>query len=745
MRKLSWSLLMIMLVLTKVNGQDLKSDSLRTVIASTPSDSLKVATLLKLGVHYQSDLFKNDSAFLIFQTALAISRKKALRKLEIICLRRLALVNSKNHGGDSSHLLLEEALLKSREYHLPDLEILIYTTYISTERGFFNKDSFFVLYDRMLSISRENKLDSLSFMATFAQSCTDMGNYPKALQVLFVILHVTEEKKDSAAIENALYQIAHTYGETKDTKRAIEYFYKAKNYGEKDPFTNLFIHIDLSKAFLLQDQKDSATHYADQAYKLAVKFYRSEDKVYGGVLNDLGNIYAQLGKDSLAIDYLRRSYVYFTTVSVQYLNYCATTIYLAKFFKKTGMADSSLIYARLCLGTALDKGFLPFISQSSGLLTEYFQKINNTDSAYHYQQIGFEAYKTLYNDESSKQIQNLAAAEQQREEDIEKAKNEAADQYASKLRLRGMITVGIAVLVIGIIVYRNNRRKQKSYDLLKKQKQEIDLQKSKLEESIKELQTTQTQLIQSEKMASLGELTAGIAHEIQNPLNFINNFAEVSAELAVELRAELPVGINGQVATITKDLEQNMEKITFHGKRADAIVKNMLQHSRQGNAQKEPTDLNALVDEFLRLSYHGLRAKDKSFNAVMNTSLDDKLGMVNIVSQDIGRVLLNMFNNSFYSVMQKKNSGIAGYAPEVSVSTKKLNDKVEIRIKDNGMGIPQKVLNKIYQPFFTTKPTGEGTGLGLSLSFDIIKAHGGVLKVDTKEGEFAEFIIELPV
>ena len=744
MRILSGSLLLILFIHMKVNGQDFKSDSLKALLVSTSSDSIKVDILLKLGGHYQGDLQKNDAAVKSYQSALALAREKGLLKQEIWCLSRLALVYLQHNSGDTSYLLLKEALNKSRQNHFADLEISVLRTYISSENGFFVKDSFFTNYERMLSLSRENKIDSLGFMATFAQSATDMGNYPKALQVLFIILHAGEKKKDSAAIVSALYQIAHTYEETKDTKRAIEYFYKAKNYADKNLFINIFIHVDLSKAYLLEKENDSTSHYADLAYKLAVKFYGTENKVYGGVLNDLGMIYDQLGKDSLAINYLRRSYVYFTTVRVQYLNYCATTIGLARYFNKKRMADSSLLYARLCLGTALEKGFLPYISESSGLLTTYFQKNYNSDSAYYYQQIGFEAYKTLYNDENSRQIQNMALAEQQREDDIAQAKKISDDQYAAKLRLYGMITVGIAALIIGVIVYRNNQRRQKSYDLLKKQKQEIDLQKAKLETSIQELQVTQAQLIQSEKMASLGELTAGIAHEIQNPLNFVNNFSEVNTELIDEMKNELTKSNSQQAIEIANDIKENEQKINYHGKRADAIVKGMLQHSRASSGKKEPTDINALADEYLRLSYHGLRAKDKSFNATMQTHFDDEIGMVNIVSQDMGRVLLNLFTNAFYSVAEKKKQQIEDYQPTVAVTTKKTNDIISIDVKDNGLGIPQKVLDKIFQPFFTTKPTGQGTGLGLSLSYDIVKAHGGELRVETKEGEGSEFVISLP-
>jgi len=279
---------------------------------------------------------------------------------------------------------------------------------------------------------------------------------------------------------------------------------------------------------------------------------------------------------------------------------------------------------------------------------------------------------------------------------------------------------------------------------------ELRKQKEELEITLDELKAAQAQLIQSEKMASLGELTAGIAHEIQNPLNFVNNFSEVNKELLAEMKTEIDSGNFSEAKNIANDIQDNEEKINFHGKRADAIVKSMLQHSRSSSGKKEPTDINALADEYLRLSYHGLRAKDKSFNAKFETDFDDSIQEINIVHQDIGRVLLNLINNAFYSVSEKQRREIPGYEPTIKVSTKRLRDsfnpdRVEIRVADNGNGVPKKVLDKIFQPFFTTKPTGLGTGLGLSLSYDIItRGHGGELKVETKEGEGAEFIIILP-
>ena len=278
----------------------------------------------------------------------------------------------------------------------------------------------------------------------------------------------------------------------------------------------------------------------------------------------------------------------------------------------------------------------------------------------------------------------------------------------------------------------------------------LEAAKQQVEKTLSELKQTQQQLIQSEKMASLGELTAGISHEIQNPLNFVNNFSEVSIELADELQDELnKVHLSEtekeNIESIIKNLVQNQEKINQHGKRAAAIVKSMLLHSRVRTGQKEPTDINALTDEYLRLSYHGLRAKDKSFNAAISTDFDETIEKINVIPQDIGRVLLNLFNNAFYSVTAKKKTLNGDFEPALSVCTKKVNGKIEIHVKDNGRGVPQHVLDKIFQPFFTTKPPGEGTGLGLSLSYDIIKAHGGNINVMTKEDEGAEFVIELPI
>jgi two-component system NtrC family sensor kinase len=278
---------------------------------------------------------------------------------------------------------------------------------------------------------------------------------------------------------------------------------------------------------------------------------------------------------------------------------------------------------------------------------------------------------------------------------------------------------------------------------LNERREEITAQRDQLADTITDLKAAQQQLIQSGKMASLGELTAGIAHEIQNPLNFVNNFSEVNTELIDELQTELERGDLEEVKNIAADIQENEKKINMYGKRADSIVKGMLEHSRASTGQKELTDLNKLADEYLRLAYHGLRAKDKSFNAGLITNFAESLPLVNVIPQDIGRVLFNLFNNAFYAVYQKQKSVDVDYKPTVEISTATNHGQVQIIVKDNGSGVPENIKDKIMKPFFTTKPNGEGTGLSLSLSYIVVKGHGGNIALNSKEGEGAEFTITL--
>jgi signal transduction histidine kinase len=343
---------------------------------------------------------------------------------------------------------------------------------------------------------------------------------------------------------------------------------------------------------------------------------------------------------------------------------------------------------------------------------------------------------------SLRQVQSLKMQfEYDKKEAADKKIQEQKENLAQRTRNLQYMAIGI-VVIIAFFLFLYSRQNRKA--------------RNRIEKAYEELRDTQQQLIQREKMASLGELTAGIAHEIQNPLNFVNNFSDVNTELLQELKSELQADNKQEVFSLADDIIENEQKINLHGKRADAIVKGMLQHSRSNTSKKEPTDINKLADEYLRLCYHGLRAKDPFFNATMQTDFDESIEKINIIPQDIGRVLLNLYTNAFYAVHEKKKNtplrqlaeSEKEYEPLVNVTTKSIKLPsgslgVLISVKDNGNGIPPRVLDKIFQPFFTTKPTGQGTGLGLSLSYDIVKAHGGELKVKTKEGEGSEFIIQL--
>ena len=450
--------------------------------------------------------------------------------------------------------------------------------------------------------------------------------------------------------------------------------------------------------FISKNQFDSALFYIDKATQFRDSFHLPLNSYFGELLPEYhrGAIYLLTGKAKDAVASLQNE-----ASQLRQLNLRATLIdclvLLAKAYATAG--DNAQAYKTL--------------TEAFELKQQTIHEINDARTS------SFDAEKKMQEKESA--ILLL---------DAQNKSNQKIKYY-----LFGIVGL-LGLFVVGLAFFYSNKRKTN---------RELALKNERLAYTIQQLQATQAQLIQAEKMASLGELTAGIAHEIQNPLNFVNNFSEVNKELIAEMKEEIEKGNYDGAKAIAKDIEGNEEKINHHGKRADAIVKGMLQHSRSSSGQKEPTDINALCNEYLRLSFHGLRAKDKSFNAKIETSFDNSIGKVNIVPQDIGRVILNLINNAFYAVNEKKKLQPEGYEPTVTVSTKKENNKVLITVDDNGNGIPDEIKEKIFQPFFTTKPTGQGTGLGLSLSYDIItNAHGGELKVESKESEGTRFIIILP-
>jgi two-component system NtrC family sensor kinase len=610
-----------------------------------------------------------------------------------------------------------------------------------------NWDSALYFSEKGLQLSMQMKqpLWMANYLLGKSYFISHQGNLPEAFKLANEALSIAQDDKNEKNVfipatdsfagkphEYRLNMLASAYhilgNEVIDKEKSISYYKNeiriSQEIGAEANLVNS--NMNIGSIFSLLGKLDSAMIYSFRGLHFAEK---TGEKTYEGhILLDIGNNYLNLKQIDSAFYYYRYSIeVNKEQHNLTGLSYTYNA--LARLYKITGQPDSSLYYAKASLNIADNLKAAKEIAASTLAISDAYKILGNTDSAFAYLSISKKISDSLNKDYQEKliQYQNINFDEQQR---LEK---EAQHNKDAKTKIKTIALVsGIGLLsLIAFVFYRNSHLKKKS--------------KRVLETTLNNLKSTQTQLIQSEKMASLGELTAGIAHEIQNPLNFVNNFSEVNKELVDELQQELKAGKIDDAIEISNDIKANEEKINHHGKRADAIVKGMLQHSQSSTGKKEPTDTNALCDEYLRLSYHGLRAKDKSFNATIKTDFDNSIGNINIIPQDIGRVILNLLTNAFYVVDEKKKSGIPDYEPTVCISTKKINGKIEISVNDNGNGIPQKVLDKIFQPFFTTKPTGQGTGLGLSLSYDIIKAHGGEMKVESKDGEATTFIIKLPV
>jgi signal transduction histidine kinase len=415
---------------------------------------------------------------------------------------------------------------------------------------------------------------------------------------------------------------------------------------------------------------------------------------------------------------------------------------LSRVYAKLSKTDSALYYAKESFRIFDKRRDQAWKRDASNLLASHFGRLGRNDSATFYLKLAKSLTDSLRIEERKNLLafQDVLITEQAKLETLEKEKIATREKIKISLLMSG---IGV-FLVIALLLYRNNRARKKTNEMLQQRNIQI-------ENTLRQLKSTQSQLIQSEKMASLGELTAGIAHEIQNPINFVNNFSEVSNELIDEMKEKIIEGNYAEASTIADDVKKNLDKINHHGKRADSIVKGMLQHSRSSAGSKEPTDLAALADEYLRLAYHGMRAKDKSFNTSIKTDFDPQLPLVPVVAQDISRVLLNLFNNAFYAVHEKSKTAGPSYEPTVTVRASLEPSAVGhppsaiISIADNGPGIPESIKEKIFQPFFTTKPTGQGTGLGLSLSYDIIKAHGGELSLAQTQDTGTSFVIRLPL
>jgi two-component system NtrC family sensor kinase len=664
-------------------------------------------------------------------------------------------------AGTKAQQLNIDSLRHALEIARDDTLKMILSSDLSEDYVEIKPDSAVYFAERQLELARKLhfRLSEARSLDQLGYALSNTGNYPRSLQTLLSALAIAE---DPASEENILpekynnpeeflkhpvtaqsirnnelsavhLRMGILYGDTFDNEKELFHYLKGLHFAEEaGNIPNLCkTNITVGRAYLTLKKPDSALIYEQKAYDISMQ--SGYKKYLGSILINLGRIQMEMGNRQSAAAYFRRA----IDVSIEqdyFRGIIAGNLLLAELYTQSGQKDSALHYSREALRIAQNLNAANLLLRSYSGIAAYYRSVNNNDSAAKYQELLIKMNDSLFNSKQVHQFQNIAFDEQQRQQEIESAKK----AYRNRLQIYLLLAGLGAFLIVAILQWRNNLHRKRSNALLKRQKKELEI-------ALADLKTTKMQLVQSEKMALLGELTAGIAHEIQNPLNFVNNFSEVNAELIEEWQEQLAKGNGDEATKIAEDVKQNLEKIIVHGKRADAIVKGMLQHSQGSTGKKELTDLNSLADEYLRLSYHGLRAKDKSFNATIKTDFDPTIGKINIIPQDIGRVLLNLYNNAFYSVSEKKKHQPDNYEPTVSVTTKKIGSKIEIRVRDNGNGIPPKVVDKIFQPFFTTKPSGEGTGLGLSLSYDIIKAHGGEIKVETKEGEFTEFVIELPM
>lgn len=606
---------------------------------------------------------------------------------------------------------------------------------ICHDYGYADYDSALVYGQKALELSVQNKYPRGKARALFGLGCTYLvhGDISKAMESYLNGLQVAEENRFEPEKASCLMGIGFCYSVLTDYDKAITFFKEASEINkniflpEGLAFSKIENEVNLGTTFTDKKQLDSAL------IQLQKTFTEAPNSTWRAVtLQSLGDVYRLMGKQQSALACLHEALDINLKNNDRYsIVWCDNS--LSILFKELKQTDSCIFYAKKALAVAKQINMKMGILTASQLLSGQYE---NTDykEALNYRKIYDTVNTELYGTAKVVALQKTLLDEQERQRKIETER--AA--YQNKMKQYAFLAGLTILILIAFLLFRNNQKEKKAKNLLQ--------QKNILvEQTLTDLKAAQSQLIQSEKMASLGELTAGIAHEIQNPLNFVNNFSEVSNELIDEMNDEIEKGDIEEAKAIANDIKQNLEKILHHGKRADGIVKGMLQHSRSSSATKEPTDINKLADEYLRLAYHGLRAKDKSFNATLETDFDEGIGKINIIPQDMGRVMLNLIINAFYEVDKKKKSPLENYEPAVSVSTKKINGKVEIKVTDNGNGIPQKVLDKIFQPFFTTKPTGQGTGLGLSLSYDIVKAHGGEIKVETKQDEGTEFIIQLPV
>ncbi len=635
-----------------------------------------------------------------------------------------------------------------------------------------NRDSSIFYGYKALELSRKmnQKFYEACTLSDLGFSLLSNGDYSHALNVLLEASKMAEDKKIAQNVMPTPYistyvsgdpeadrslllgyiknSLAMLYGSTRNMQKQLQELLEARQIVETGTTNRHLLYsltYNIANAYFNLNNMDSALYYQRRVMEIEKNF--ELNNYSGASQKNIGDIYFKKENyDSARIYFLDALYLLEKrNTNANYLALAQAS--LADLYRKTGKKDSSLYYARAAVKNYIALGsFIPQTVSSYTTLAESFKENAQFDSAFYYMQLA----KILSDSLNEKEIERLSTFQQLGFDEQLRLKEKESQQISDDNRRRTyLLLTGLGIFsIIAYILYRNNQQKQKANIVLQEQKKKVEI-------TLNDLQSAQKQLIQSEKMASLGELTAGIAHEMQNPLNFVNNFSELSTELVTEAEdARQESGENNpEITELLSDIRKNLEKINHHGKRADAIVKGMLQHSHSGKGQKESTDINALAEEYLKLSYHGFRKKfpqdatHNEINIIIKSDFDKSLGKIDVIPQDIAKVLLNLYNNAFYAVREKQKTvadqmGNA-YQPHVSVTTGRKGSQIEITVTDNGIGIPEEISEKIFQPFFTTKPTGLGTGLGLSLAYDIVKAHGGEMKVDSEEGSGTAFLITL--
>jgi two-component system, NtrC family, sensor kinase len=700
--------------------------------------------------------------------------------------------------GQSSNIILDSLQRELSQTNNDYSRLRLYTMlaagsrFSGTEQSLSYSDTALMLAENL-----SKKAEYAQILSLKGATLLEVGKIPESLALQFESLKISEEVKDAFNTAIVLNRIGNTYLELGDYEEAKKYYFLSKDlftaintqsqfnelsklgniyefFSSKDRFNEvktewLFNELsNIGNTYQLMGLSDSAMYYQQKvaAYIASDDFFRNGIITVPEVMFRMGDANKLKGDTLQALEYYKKG-IAEASFDQDYRNLAMNNLLLAKLYSDLNQRDSSLRYSKAAFEAGNIASFRKGIYESAMLLSDLYDDINKYDSAYAYMKLANIQKDSLLSRSRFFDLQRIILKEQ---EQVRQSEAQAIEQ--KNAIKQNSLLAGLGVfLVIAFILYYNNRQKQKTNIVL--------------ESTLNNLKSTQAQLIQSEKMASLGELTAGIAHEIQNPLNFVNNFSEVSAELVEEIRDSRHKTQETRPKTeedeiedeILEDIKQNLEKINHHGKRADAIVKGMLEHSRTGSGEKELTDINNLAREYLNLAYQSFKSKNEGVDIKLITDLDPTIPKIELVRADIGKVLLNILNNAFYACTSTSIStdtskfDIPLNHPTVGITTKNLGNtpdsyRVEISIKDNGPGIPDAIKSKIFQPFFTTKPTGQGTGLGLSLSYDIVKAHGGEIRVESlstdevglstdkvglpagqagEEGKGTVFIITLPI